>query len=256
MIHQLPFGIPWMTGSRRLYTLYGNEVSVMINSLKFSSGYPTRLKGIKRRTITFGPRINVLNGPNGSGKTTILKTLAVLSGCGEGGWSEGNESGELPYQAVMERDGQPVFYQDCYKDSETSFIGDGYLETHDFLRSSGEKRVGLINELVRHIEDRFLTYKLPREVRPTLLLDEVDNHVGFAGQSLLWGGLFAKLSKKYQLILSTHSIFPILLRRENLLGPDNIIDLADNYAEICVAELGRAIGFFNQENADSGADLR
>jgi predicted ATPase len=224
----------------------------VITSVVFRSGYPTRLKGIGRKRIVFNDRINVLYGPNGSGKTTVLKTLAASSRCGDGGWSDGCGPQELPYQATVVRDEHPVFYQDCYRDSEKSFIGADYLESHAHLRSSGEKRIGLVNEVIDSIESRFLTYKLRRDERPTLLLDEVDNHIGFAGQSILWGDVFALLSKKYQLIISTHSIFPILLKRDNLLRQDNIMVLEERYAEICVAELGRAIEYFNKTNSEDG----
>lgn len=221
----------------------------MIESVIFHSGYPTKLKGIGRKPIAFNDRVNVLFGPNGSGKTTILRTLAAASGCSDGGWSDGREPQGLSYEATVERDNQPVFYQDCYRDSEQSFISGDYLETRAHLHSTGEKRVGLVNELVDYIETRFLTYKLRRDERPTLLLDEVDNHIGFAGQSILWGDLFGKLSKKYQLIIATHSIFPILLRRDNLLRQDNILVLEEHYAEICLAELERAITYFNKTRA-------
>ncbi|TVQ96026.1 MAG: ATP-binding cassette domain-containing protein [Spirochaetaceae bacterium] len=217
----------------------------MISWLQFQSGYPTGLWAIGRKRITFGDRVNVLFGPNGSGKTTIIKTLATITGCGEGGWSDGGAPGELPFKAAWQWDGRPVFYQDCYTHSEQSFIGVDYLEQNAHLRSSGEKRIGLINELVNHIEDRFLTYKLPRTERPTLLLDEVDNHVGLAAQSLFWSDIIAPLSKKYQLIISTHSIFPLLLQRDNSLRRDTILVLAPQYDGVCLSELGKAIDYYN-----------
>jgi len=223
----------------------------MISTIQFNSGYPIRLKGIGKKEILFNGWTNVLFGPNGSGKTTILRTLAMMSGCGRGGWSDGCNPEELSYSVTLKNDGKPVFYQDCYQNSEDSFIDTSYLETHAHLRSSGEKRIGLVNELVDYIENRFLTYKLQRDDRPTLLLDEVDNHIGFAGQAILWGEIFPKLSKKFQLIISTHSIFPILLRRENSIKPDNIISLAIRYPEICVQELERAVKFFNVNGGEA-----
>ena len=79
----------------------------MIRELQFHSGYPTQLPGIGKKRISFNDRVNILFGPNGSGKTTILRTLAVASGCGMGGWSNGSKGGalhELPYTVNIEKD--------------------------------------------------------------------------------------------------------------------------------------------------------
>lgn len=240
----------------------------MFSRLQFLSGYPIRLKGIGKRPITFNDRINVLFGPNGSGKSTVLKALAAAAGCEEGGWSVPRDSDArgaddpeadvpgaegLAFGMSVDWDRKPVFFQDCYRDSDVSFIDAGYLESRSYLRSTGEKRIGLVNELITYIENRFLTYKLKRSDRPTLLLDEVDNHIGLAGQSILWRDVFSRLSKKYQLIISTHSIFPVLLRRENSLRTDNIIVLAPRYDEICLHELRRAILYFNNDGAGDEA---
>jgi predicted ATPase len=234
----------------------------MIHSIQFHSGYPTELEGIRTAEVTFNGRINLVIGPNGSGKSTLLAALAEACGCGGGGWSglQDTPTGEgqnrhlraTTFDATVTADHWPVFYQDCYRDSEHSFIDPDYLESKSMLRSTGEKRVGLINQLIDHIEARFPTFRLKRHDRPALLLDEVDNHVGFAGQAILWQNLIPKLSKKYQLILSTHSIFPLLLRRDNPSRQDKLIELTPGYAATCVEELHRAVRYFNREG--DGAD--
>ncbi len=217
----------------------------MIRSLSFVTGYPTGLPGIGRRKLGFQDRLNVLVGPNGSGKSTILSTLARAVGCGDGGWSRG-EAAELDFDYRIDWDGRPVFYQDCHRDSEISFLNPAFFTEKAFLRSSGEKRIGLINELIDAFETRFPTYKLKSDDRPTILLDEIDNHIGFAGQSILWKDVFPGLLKKYQVIVSTHSIFPLLLRRDNSLRSDNIIQLYQDYSGICIGELAEAIQYFNR----------
>lgn len=217
----------------------------MIRSLSFLNGYPTGLTGIKRRRINFEGRLNVLIGPNGSGKSTILSTLARAVGCGEGGWSRG-EAANLEFEIRLDWDGKPVFYQDCHRDSEISFLNPSFFEENDFLRSSGERRIGLINELINAFETRFPTYKLRSDDRPTILLDEIDNHIGFAGQSILWKDVLPTLIKKYQVIVSTHSIFPLLLRKDTSLRSDNIIQLYHDYSEICIGELAEAIDHYNR----------
>jgi predicted ATPase len=238
----------------------------MIESLRFLSGYPTRLPGIRTYVHRFGDRINIVFGPNGAGKSTMLGALAAAAGCGDGGWSNTEfaldatsraeevsepQSVDVDYECGLYRarltwDERPVFYQDCYDESETSFLNEGYLESRDFLRSTGEKRIGLINELITNAEERFLTYKLPRAVRPTLVLDEVDNHVGFVGQSVLWGEIIPHLSKKYQLIVATHSVFPLLLRRDNPQRTDVLLELTESYAQQCLDSLASAVDYYNE----------
>jgi len=186
----------------------------------------------------------------------MLAAIANEVGCGTGGWNEHELQGarDLPFQAWVNWDDEPVFYQDCYADSAESFLTDSYLESHEFLRSSGEQRIGLINELVSHIERRFVSFRQPRDRRPTLLLDEVDNHIGFVGQAVLWKEIFGQLSKKYQLIVSTHSVFPLLLRRNNAQRIDEIHELVSDYKRQCLAELADAIDYYNGRG--DGAEVK
>ena len=75
----------------------------------------------------------------------------------------------------------------------------------------------------------------------------MDNHVGFAGQSILWDGLFPRLAKKCRLIISTRRIFPLLLERHSVRRDDAIVERVDGYAALCVHLLGGAIRRFTAE---------
>ena len=167
------------------------------------------------------------------------KNKYLLSG--KGPVASRREKDFIGFDADVKWDSKPVFYQNCYSDSEKSFLNPDFFNENELLRSSGEKRIGLINELINYLEERYLTYKTGRGEGPTLLLDEVDNHIGFAGQGLLWKYIFPLLAKKYQLIISTHSVFPLLLRM------DDVISLDNKYPEACLRELGEAIDKYNKK---------
>jgi len=58
----------------------------MITKAKATSGFSIKLDALKGRAYTFKPGLNILFGPNGCGKTTLLKILGAYSGT-EAGWS-------------------------------------------------------------------------------------------------------------------------------------------------------------------------
>ena len=121
-----------------------------------SDGYenPQLVKNLLKRDFTFAPdKINILFGPNGSGKTTILKTIATYCLCGEDQCCDGftniinikppeygyffddnknkysydmflNKLNKKTNRATIEWDGSPVYYENIAGRHQTGSIGD------------------------------------------------------------------------------------------------------------------------------------
>jgi len=205
----------------------------MINSVVFTGGYPQKLPGIRKKPIQFSPRLNVLYGPNGNGKTTIIRTLA-----------HGSDllTEALPYPYMIEKDPSPVFYFET-----GTLVRSDFFLARPHLRSSGETQAGAINAFITEIEERFPLYKLSTKNRPVLLIDEIDHHIGFGAQHILWRSIIPELARKYQVIVSSHSIFPILLQKHNILRDDKIIELHPDYIRYCIDSLANSIDFYKQQ---------
>lgn len=59
----------------------------MITTAKITSGYALKLPALAGKTFSFTRGVNVLFGPNGCGKTTLLEIAAAHVGCANLGWS-------------------------------------------------------------------------------------------------------------------------------------------------------------------------
>ena len=59
----------------------------MINHIEFISGYPLNIDWIGHKRFNFTKGINILYGPNGCGKSTVLNTLKAYCGIEGGGWT-------------------------------------------------------------------------------------------------------------------------------------------------------------------------
>lgn len=148
---------------------------------------PHLIKNLLNHKFEFAPnRINVLFGPNGSGKTTILKAIAAGSMCGIGYQFDGftnlqcycPENMNLPWgeekdfnkalkealenragnQFKLEWDGYPVYYENfasrksySFGDLEGGLIEDGLEEMNYILgkdrSSAGQTTIWMINKL-------------------------------------------------------------------------------------------------------------
>jgi len=58
----------------------------MIHSITVLNGFPVKLPAIGRKTFEFQKGVNILFGPNGCGKTTLINILGAYSGT-RAGWS-------------------------------------------------------------------------------------------------------------------------------------------------------------------------
>jgi len=69
----------------------------------------------------------------------------------------------------------------------------------------------------------------------TVLMDEPDKGFSLPNQFQFWNDLLPAVAKQYQIIVSTHSVFPILLSRSDY----NIIDMEVGYVDECKKVLGQ-----------------
>lgn len=149
---------------------------------------PQLIKNLLNKTFEFSPnKINILFGPNGSGKTTILKTIAKYCLCGDNHASDGftniakleplsygfswGEKTEYTQDAlknilnkrnpaIIEWDGTPVYFENLAGRRQTGSIGDlagslmngveefVYLANRSKM-SQGQNSMYLLNQLIK-----------------------------------------------------------------------------------------------------------
>lgn len=153
----------------------------MIKSIQFTNGYPLNIEWVGNKQFNFKPGINVLFGPNGCGKSTILKTLKAYCGITGGGWTFFSDpmqlaSNSFPFgyigltpsrcSAIVDWDGTPTFFNDGdIKVNDTFFYmnerhsDDGITsqaEQLDLLAekpSSGQYRIKMVNKVFNNIRN-------------------------------------------------------------------------------------------------------
>jgi ABC-type lipoprotein export system ATPase subunit len=183
----------------------------MIHSLKITSGYAKKLPAVKRANrIKFSPSLNILWGPNGCGKTSILEIIAAHTFCYSGGWTRlldpmelaglgKSESIELPAalsykspgncKAVLDWDRVPVFFANGKDEGMGHFILEKARDTTDGItdpmealfqkmtpRSSGERRRAKLNQIQQMLQSA-----------PDFRKTKVATHV-----NQLWQGVYQK----------------------------------------------------------------
>ena len=157
----------------------------MITSLQIQSGYGAKIPMLKK-PLQFNAGLNILWGPNGCGKTTLLKTLAAYSFCPGGGWTRlfapmeilgllGDAAVQLPEalakfapghaKAEFGWDRIPVFFSngndgvriDAFAEDETD-SPDGITSVEEQMlsalkpKSSGETRASKLDNALRLLQ--------------------------------------------------------------------------------------------------------
>jgi len=179
----------------------------------------------KKKTWTFKEGVNILWGPNGSGKTTILKLLARMMHCDQGGISTVTHtsvgvlagkhkwSDAKPKLGVkVEHDGKPVVFYDPHAQVGLDCGGSAFdwdfgmegIQNAMMKGSSGELAMARFNSVMQRIGEE-IEVKVPtknpddwtklalgalqpaiEEGQRTILMDEPDANLDWRIKLMMW----------------------------------------------------------------------
>lgn len=192
-----------------------------------------------RERFEFRPGLNLLWGPNGSGKSSLLRMIARLTHCEQGGVPLVTRSSihELKGKtgASLVADGQPVHFFDPSATPgliggqfDDDFFKDGMQQAMFVNKtSSGQQNSARFERILQSVTTLEkvalgpnvrcgdlpeLDHLKPTGGSPglrTLLLDEPDRSLSTVAQLELWNALARQ--ERYQLIVATHSVFSLFL---------------------------------------------
>ena len=202
---------------------------------------------LKDRTeIEFGPGLNILFGKNGSGKSTVIKSIAKVLCCLDGDqqlvgdytctdlseYDAGDKKHKLRLGVVPEHDGSPIIHFD--PSHTVGLIGGGFdwdfgdvgLRNTMFKGSAGQTCLMRMNRALGIAlghsawpEVVWKTHQRPelvelfqgdgKRVRPTLLMDEPSSNLDLNTERRLFQVLKKIADSGVQVIVATHSVFAL-----------------------------------------------
>lgn len=129
----------------------------MITFTQFKTGYPVNLPHIGNRIFKFNNGINILFGPNGCGKSTILNTMKAYCGIRHGGWTSHNHPEKLADARRFPHAYMALAPDNCIAnvmwDGTPTFFNDGVIKIdpnvffNNVMRGvENEKYAGIVSE--------------------------------------------------------------------------------------------------------------
>ena len=227
----------------------------MVDNIKITSGYPLGIVSIKDdktkvfpKKVEFRPGMNILFGPNGCGKSTIIKTIAA-NAMTVRGWSSMNfgplKMGldksdanvkkfiekELGFKSNMKFDG-PVYYHNDFDMSkyagwktDGSGIGQGLANAESYMvermdnrmRSSGEAEMAIQGSTLVNLLNGSWAFDRERELnevesRRSAWGELLDVQLEYANQTWLRGGAPTLLLDEPELHLSFETMEGLFTR--------------------------------------------
>ena len=241
----------------------------MIKSISIGEGILQKFWG---KNVKFTDGINVIYGPNGSGKTMLLDTIGHYTFIKGKGWSKSVGLHDIGFHSsfydfdiikalhekiktghcILNWEGVPVFKTQgilprewsnwvvskimCGCPNEEDLSYDGLKTLHKEHMSNGQAANFYIENILnlvvpdltkdkseskwsRRYENLVSDYvmTLPRDGKPTILIDEIDGVLDFDNLHKFWNISIKELVKKFQIIIITHNPF-FITGEMNLIG--------------------------------------